>query len=168
MYESDFAEAAADNWSKLRDDVDLSRFVVGMRIMRLSAVLRSTLDEALAASGFAVLGDYEVMATLRRAGGRMLPSDIADDLRMTRAGITGRLDRLERRGFVERERSGDDLRNVVVKITTKGRRATDRAFDQVLACEAEMFASLSDRDVADLARLLRQVAIEHDPAVAHH
>jgi len=54
--------------------------------MRLASVLEEQLDEELAAAGFAVLGDHDVMSVLRRAGHPLLPGEIADLLRMTRAG----------------------------------------------------------------------------------
>ena len=127
----DYTDEAVASWSGLRDDVDLSLFAVGMRIMRLSAALRSALDDAIASSGFTVLGDYEVLSVLRRAGEPTLPSDIASRLRMTRAGVTGRLIRLETAGLLRRDRSGDDSRNVLVSLTARGRKATDRAFDEI-------------------------------------
>jgi DNA-binding MarR family transcriptional regulator len=164
MNQPDHAADAAANWQRLHGDIDLSRYLVAMRIMRLSSVLQTKLDRELVAAGFTVLGDYDVMSTLRRAGGPLLPSDIADRLRMTRAGITGRLKRLEAAGFVERQRSDNDSRNVLVCLTTRGRTATDRAFDRVVACEDDMFGELSPADVAKLGRILAKLGADHDPA----
>lgn len=164
MEQPDYAVSAAASWQRIHGYIDLSRYLIAMRIMRLSDVLRAKLDTELESAGFTVLGDYDVMSTLRRAGRPLLPSDIADLLRMTRAGITGRLNRLEAAGFVERERSDDDSRNVLVRLTTRGRTATDRGFEQVVACEDEMFGDLSSADAAKLGRLLAKVGARHDPA----
>lgn len=161
----DYTDAAVENWRALRTDVDLSRFEVGMRIMRLSTIMRATLDETIAAAGFSVLGDYEVAAMLRRSHNAMLPSDIADRLRLTRAGVTGRLNRLERQKFVRRTKSGDDSRNVFVTLTERGRRATDRAFDARIACEHELFGPLTADELAQLAALLKLIAVHEDPRV---
>ena len=114
-------------------------------------------------AGFTVLGDYDVMSVLRRAGRPPLPSEIADLLRMTRAGITGRLKRLESAGFVRRQRSDEDSRNVLVSLTARGRTVIDRAFDRVVACEHELFADLSATDVAVLGRVLGKLGAQHDP-----
>lgn len=163
MVESDYAEAAAARWHGLRGDIDLSRYLIGMRVMRLAKVLEAKLDEELAAAGFTVLGDYDVMSVLRRAGRPLLPSDIADLLLMTRAGITGRLKRLESAGFLRRQRSDDDSRNVLVSLTARGRTATDRAFARVVACEDELFSELSATEVAALGRALGKLGAQLDP-----
>lgn len=164
MDKLDYAAAAAAGWRGIHDDLELSRYLIAMRIMRLSNVVQTKLDAELVSVGFAVMGDYDVMSALRRAGRPLLPSDIADLLRMTRAGITGRLKRLETAGFVERHRSDDDSRNVHVSPTARGRAATDRAFARVVACEDEIFAELSSSDVAHLDRILAKLGALHDPA----
>ncbi len=110
-----------------------------------------------------MLGDYDVMSVLRRAGRPLLPSDIADLLLMTRAGITGRLKRLESAGFLRRQRSDDDSRNVLVSLTARGRTATDRAFARVVACEDELFGELSAAEVAALGRALGKLGAQLDP-----
>lgn len=161
----DYTDDAMLNWARLRD-LDLSRFAVGMRLMRLSNILRSRLDDSLTASGFAVLGDYEVLSALRRAAVPLLPSDIADRCLLTRAGVTGRLIRLEGQGFIRRDRSGADSRNVLVSLTARGRKATDRALDRIIEQEAELLDPLSDDQVTQLAELLRLITIHEDPADA--
>ena len=164
MHQPDYAAEAAASWQRIHGDVDLSRYLVAMRIMRLSNALQTKLDHELVGAGFTVLGDYDVMSMLRRSGGPLLPSDIADALRMTRAGITGRLKRLEAAGFVERHRSDDDSRNVLVSLTARGRAATDQAFQRVIACEDDMFGALSRADIATLGRLLAKLGAHHDAA----
>lgn len=161
---SDYAAGAAASWQRIHDDLELSRYVVAMRIMRLSNVVQAKLDAELLTAGFAVMGDYDVMSALRRAGQPLLPSDIADLLRMTRAGITGRLKRLEAAGFVERQRSDGDSRNVLVSPTARGRAATDKAFGRVVAAEDDIFGELSSSDVAQLGRILAKLGARHDPA----
>lgn len=164
MKQLDYAARAAASWHGIHSDLELSRYMIAMRIMRLSNVVQTSLDEELFGVGFAVMGDYDVMSVLRRAGRPLLPSDIADRLRMTRAGITGRLKRLEAAGYVERHRSDGDSRNVLVSPTARGRVVTDRAFARVVASENEIFGQLSTADVAHLDRILAKLGAQHDPA----
>lgn len=159
----DYTDEAVESWERLRK-LDLSRFAVGMRVMRLSNLLRAALDQSLDASGFAVLGDYEVLSALRRAGVALLPSEIADRCLLTRAGVTGRLIRLEGQDFIRRERSGSDSRNVHVSLTARGRKATDRALDRIVEQETELLSPLSDAQVEQLSRLLRLITVHEDPA----
>ena len=164
MNRNDYAADAAASWLRIHGDLDLSRYLVAMRIMRLSNIVQDKLDAELVTAGFAVMGDYDVMSALRRAERPLLPSDIADLLRMTRAGITGRLKRLETSGLVERHRSDDDSRNVLVSATARGRAAADRGFARVVACEDEILAELSSSDVAHLGRILAKLGAQHDLA----
>ena len=164
MRQLDYAAGAAASWHGIHSDLELSRYLIAMRIMRLSSVVQTRLDDELFNVGFAVMGDYDVMSVLRRAGRPLLPSDIADLLRMTRAGITGRLKRLEAAGLVERHRSDGDSRNVLVSATDRGQAITHSAFERVVAAEDEIFAELSPADVAHLERILAKLGAQHDPA----
>ena len=61
--------------------------------------------------------EYDTLHSLAGRGGRTVPSELAADLKMAPASITGRLDALERRGFVRRTPSADDRRRVDVELT---------------------------------------------------
>ncbi|KEK25018.1 MarR family winged helix-turn-helix transcriptional regulator [Bacillus gaemokensis] len=56
--------------------------------------------------------------------GSMSPSSIANRLGITRASVTGLLDWMEKRAFVERYHHSEDRRRLKVKITPKGREFT--------------------------------------------
>ena len=67
----------------------------------------------VSAAGGLVLG-------VLRDHGAMSPSDLGERLIVTRATVTGLLDSLERRGFVERSRNPADRRSLMVEITPDG------------------------------------------------
>jgi DNA-binding MarR family transcriptional regulator len=69
--------------------------------------------------------------------------------------MTNRVDRLEARGFVERHRSPDDRRGVVVRLTQAGRTRADEALAGLLVGEAAMLAALPPQQRPALADLLR-------------
>ena len=115
-----------------------------MRILRIATIMKSDIEARITRLGFTVFGDYEVLSAVRRAPRQLLPSEIAGRLMLTRAGVTGRLDRLEGQGLVERQRSGADARNVLVRLTPKGRRLTDKAMNEIVTCQNELFSGLSD------------------------
>src|SRR4051812_44502823 len=78
-------------------------------------------DNALASVGLQEF-EYEVLHRLGSRGtpGRATPSELAAELKMSPAGMTGRLDTLEKAGLVERIRSATDRRRVDVEITELG------------------------------------------------
>jgi DNA-binding MarR family transcriptional regulator len=78
---------------------------------------------------------------------------------VTSGAITQRLDRLEERGLITRERSESDGRAVVVTLTEAGRAALDAALPDHLETERRLLTGLSDDDLDALAGLLRRLLI---------
>jgi DNA-binding MarR family transcriptional regulator len=78
---------------------------------------------------------------------------------VTSGAITQRLDRLEEKGLITRERSEADGRAVVVTLTDAGRAALDAALPDHLETERRLLAGLSDDDRERLAGLLRRFLV---------
>lgn len=77
--------------------------------------------------------------------------DVARNLMVTPAVVTGLIDRLERRGYVRRVGSLFDRRRVHLELTTAGEDARDHA-ENKLASEMERYISeLSDEEVDRLS-----------------
>jgi DNA-binding MarR family transcriptional regulator len=68
------------------------------------------------------LGEVDVLACLRQQAPpyRLRPIDLADMCMVTTGAITGRISRLERRGYVMRVPSASDKRTVYVQMTDAG------------------------------------------------
>lgn len=72
--------------------------------------------------------DYEILAHLSEAGeGKLRMSELADAILVTKSRLTYRVDQMEARGFVQRCPADGDGRGVTALLTTKGRRAIERA-----------------------------------------
>ena len=93
---------------------------------------------------------------------RLLSFSSAGAMPMTRLGsllqvhptsVTSAVDRLERQGYVERQRQDDDRRVVLASITDEGRAAVEKATDGL---NGEVFQKpgLSAVQLGDLTRLL--------------
>ena len=101
-------------------------------------------------------------ATLHFLGGcgpehRATPSEIAAWQQMSPSGITGRLDALEKRGFVRRAPSPSDRRKVIVELTEEGRQAWLSTFDPETNEEAKVLAALTPAQQKALDRILRRL-----------
>src|SRR5262249_24076285 len=105
-------------WQRERPDLDLTPIGVVGRIMQLSAVLTGRMARAQARYGFRP-GEFDVLTTLRRAAPphTLTPSELADSLMMSRAGMTKRLDRLEADGLVTRSLDAADRRSFRVSLS---------------------------------------------------
>src|SRR5690349_20177137 len=90
-------------WRRERPDLDPSPQGVIGRLHRVALLLTERLvavDEEYGLSE----GEFDVLATLRRAGDpyERPAGELADHTLVTTGGLTKRVDRLERRGLVER------------------------------------------------------------------
>jgi len=103
---------------------------------------------------------FQVLASLYRAGPpyRRSPSGVARGLMLSAAGLTGRMDQLERSGLLQRNRDRDDRRAVVVELTSDGRRPVRAAFPVFVASHARLLRQVLDPEQeAALGALLRRV-----------
>jgi DNA-binding MarR family transcriptional regulator len=78
---------------------------------------------------------------------------------VTSGAITQRLDRLEEKGLITRERSVNDGRAVVVTLTAAGRTALDDALPDHLDTERRLLDGLPPDDRELLADLLRRLLV---------
>lgn len=85
------------------------------------------------------------------------PTSIADYMNVTRASATGILDWLETRGLIGRRDHPTDRRSVQTEITPKGRDVVAKALPSLVAACEDLAAGLSDRDRADLKRVLAKM-----------
>ena len=156
--QQDSVDRHIEHWQ--REIPELDPLVEGVTT-RMQMLLRH-LDQArqvlLAANGLEV---YEY-ATLHFLGGcgpehRATPGEIAAWQQMSPSGITGRLDGLEKRGFIRRLPSPTDRRKVIVELTEEGRRAWLGTFDPQTNEEEKVLAALDPDEREQFDRLLRKM-----------
>jgi DNA-binding MarR family transcriptional regulator len=105
-------------------------------------------------------GGFQVLASLFRAGPpyRRSPSRVARGLMLSGAGLTGRMDQLERGGLLRRNRGLDDRRAVVVELTPAGRRLVRASFPEFMASHRRLLdRALAPDQQAAMSPLLRTV-----------
>lgn len=139
---------------------DLDRHVEGAitRMQVLVAHLKRIRRTSLAEHG---LQDFEY-ETLHALGGRgepyrAGPTDLAVETQTSPAAMTGRLDGLERRGFVRRLPSPADRRKVIVEMTEAGREVWMSAMSGTGVEETRLMGRLTRREQKQLDDLLRRM-----------
>jgi len=128
------------------------------RLQVLAKHITHTKEAALSEVGMQDF-EFETLHRLVARGGTATPSELAADLLLSPAGMTGRLDTLERSGLVRRVRSTEDRRRVDVEITTKGHDLWMEAMTIRAEVEASMINALSPEDQALLDGLLKQLLV---------
>jgi DNA-binding MarR family transcriptional regulator len=162
MAETDWTDRHVARWRAHWVDIHFDDEVEGIvtRIGRLQRYLKGTIQTAVAEIGIQDF-EYETLHSLmiRDTPGTASPTDLADDVGVSGAGMTSRLDGLEKAGWVQRTASPDDRRRVVVEITREGADVWRRAMALRGALEEEMVAVLTAREQAQLNRLLKKLTL---------
>ncbi len=107
-----------------------------------------------------------VLAQLRDRG-PMSPSALGERLIVTRATVTGLVDSLEKRGFVERSPHPEDRRSQIVQITPAGLKVLAKVREIVHGRETRWMSGLSDAELTRFIGFLHRVqdglaAVEND------
>jgi DNA-binding MarR family transcriptional regulator len=155
----DHVAAILDAWQAERPSLDVSPVAIFGRITRIERHQAAAVREVWRRHQIDS-GEYDVLAALSRSGPgyRLTPTELYRSVLVSSATMTERLDRLERRGLVARQRAGRDRRSVLVELTPRGRAVFDRAHPDLLAAEAALLDGFSPRDRSALARLLSKLA----------
>ena len=161
--ERDAVDAIVEQWHRERPDLDPGAKHVTGRVVRLAGIFQQAYDEAFAPIGLAA-GDYGMLVALRRAGPphRLTPTDLARQRMMTSGGMTAAIDRLERKGLVDRRPNQEDRRGTLVGLTPAGLDVVDEAMARHAEAEQALVAGLDDDERDRLASLLRRLLLSVD------
>ncbi len=84
--------------------------------------------------------------------------------------MTNRLDRLEERGLITRERDPEDRRSVLASITPQGEDVVSQAVEQQAKKESDFLGTLKLEEQRRLNALLRSLLLEiedREPTLLH-
>ena len=84
---------------------------------------------------------------------------------LSSAGMTSRIDRLERRALVRRIPDPTDRRGVLVELTADGRKVLEEAVAANTKSEQALLGEMSPKQVATLGKLLREVLANLEPGL---
>ncbi|WP_219501554.1 MarR family winged helix-turn-helix transcriptional regulator [Nonomuraea ceibae] len=156
--EPDPMDAVLRQWRRERPDLDMEPLGLFARLVQVTRLLEADVERVFARHGLRP-GEFDVLAALRRAGSpyTMIPSELSAVLRLSRAGMTNRLDRLEAAGFVERSLDPDDRRSFRIALTGEGRRVIDATLTDHAANLHRLAALVPSGESAALDRVLRSM-----------
>jgi DNA-binding MarR family transcriptional regulator len=154
----DWTDGHIARWLPVLPDLDPDIEGAATRAMLLTDHLRKVKQRSLVDHGLHK-HEYDTLHTLAGRGGRTVPSELAADLKMAPASITGRLDALERRGYVRRTQSAADRRRVDVELTEAGREAWLGAMEFQGHEEQRLLGVLTPQERRTLSDLLRRVML---------
>jgi MarR family 2-MHQ and catechol resistance regulon transcriptional repressor len=125
-------------------------------VLRTATHLGSLVDDAMRDRELTAAA-LNALLVLRHAGaaGRRM-GELGRALVVTKSNVTGLVDRLERRGLVERA-AAPDRRATTVRLTRAGRARVDRVVPAHSAAMRDAVAGLTDREKRRLTELLTKL-----------
>lgn len=126
-------------------------------------VLTKKIEHALAAAGRPGLEVYDVLLILEEAPQRRLRmSDLAKAIVYSRSGLTRLVDRMERLGWIRRQRCALDRRSTYAVLTEAGLQARREAWPVYReAVEAHFGSKMSAEEARSLASILGRFSEGH-------
>jgi DNA-binding MarR family transcriptional regulator len=102
--------------------------------------------------------EHTLLTALVAVDTPLTQTQLADRTGLSPSGITNQIDRLERRGLVERTPDVRDRRAIVVRLTDEGRRLVWQALDAVEDEQNEVLEALAPAEIEAFTTTLRRVS----------
>ncbi|MGR5131730.1 MarR family winged helix-turn-helix transcriptional regulator [Vibrio alfacsensis] len=131
-------------WAKEKPELDTEPMAIMGRLMRIAKHMETQVAELHKCHGLK-MGEFDVLATLRRSGEpyRLTPSELIASMMLTSGAMTNRLDKLETKGLIAREHSKEDRRSVTVELTPIGFALIDMLIEEHLKVQHHLMGKLS-------------------------
>lgn len=129
--------------------------------LRAHASLVRQLETDLKNETDLALADFDVLAQLARAGGKLRMTELADRALISRSGMTRRIASLVGQGLVARTVTETDARGVLVSLTDAGvERLTETAPIHARGVAKLFVAQLDGEELAALKSALEKVTLD--------
>ncbi len=119
----------AEYWDTEHPERDFERMRPLLRLARLANQVPSFQKAMLEPHGLSP-SEYSILGALRRAGGprQLQPEDLYNAVGCTPGGLSKMIDRLEKRGLVQRMHDASDRRRALIRLTPQGATLEREAF----------------------------------------
>ncbi|WP_371527629.1 MarR family transcriptional regulator [Streptomyces sp. NBC_01283] len=154
----DWTDGHVERWLPVLPGLDPDIEGAVTRMKKLTVHLRRVREQSLV--DFALeRHEFDTLHKLAGRGGRATPSELAADLDLAPASVTGRLDGLEKRDLIRRTPSKTDRRRVDVELTASGRSIWLGAMDVLGHEEYRLLGVLSGEERAQFSDMLRRIMV---------
>jgi len=155
----DRAEFAASQWKKERPDINRLPMLTLGRLSELSNFITQKEFEPFFSEHGLHAGEFDVLATLMRSGApySLTPTQLYEATMVSSGGMTNRIDRLEKAGYVAREKNPNDRRGIIVTLTKLGQDKVDKILPLHVKNEERMLSSLTHAEIEQFNCLTKKL-----------
>lgn len=104
-------------------------------------------------------GKFTILMQLYTAKRDLSPSEFANRANVTRATITGLLDRLEREGLIARQAHSNDRRMLTITLTEQGKKLVERVLPDHFCRTKGLMANLTSTEKKTFIKLLDKLRL---------
>lgn len=160
----DLVDRLLTAWEGSRPDLETGALQVTARLSRIGAHLARRQEAVFGRFGLG-RGEVGLLSALRVSDPphRVSPTHLARGLMLSSAGVTSRIDRLERRGYVRRLADPNDRRGVLIELTDEGQAAVDAAVEASIISDRKLLERFGAEEQIVLERLLRKLLASLEP-----
>ena len=130
------------------NDAEFRAYMVRMLIRINNLLIKHGNSNRLAGAFGLSQQQWTLLSVLHRNGQGMTMTELGKNLLVTKANMTGMIDRLERDGYVSRHPDQFDRRVTKVMLTEKGNEFIQLIDDPRNQFHAEMFQDFSDEELS--------------------
>ena len=140
-------------WKEERPDLDASSMAILGRMMILDRLALRGVEKLVSQHN---IQEFDVLAVIRRCGPpfRQPVGVLCEYSLLSSGAMTNRIDRLEKKGLVNREPNPEDRRGVLVALTSSGRVLIDKLVAERLKEAHERVSVLLPEEQENLNSLL--------------
>ena len=161
-----YVDETVAGWQEQRPDLDFEPMGYILRFHAMAEAAMTKIEGITKSHGLTV-GEFDVLATLRRHGATstLTPSFIAEVAMVSPSGLTHRLTQLERSGHITRIADDSDRRSSLVSITKTGAAVADQIIEQIAEQSARMYNAIPTKDLEKFSNVVALVSAQLESEV---
>ncbi|CAM3239256.1 MarR family winged helix-turn-helix transcriptional regulator [Vibrio neptunius] len=152
----DAIDRVVEQWAKEKPELDTEPMAIMGRLLRIAKHMETEVTQ-LHKRYDLKLGEFDVLATLRRSGSpfRLTPSELIDSMMLTSGAMTNRLDKLESKRLIAREHSKQDRRSVTVQLTDEGFTLIDKIIEEHAQVQHKLVKGMNSNQKRQINQILK-------------
>ena len=161
-----YVDETVATWEQQRPDLDFLPMGYMLRFHAMAEAAISKIEIITKSHGL-TLGEFDVLATLRRHGAAstLTPSFIAEVAMVSPSGLTHRLTQLEQSGYIVRIADDSDRRSSLVSITKSGAAVADQIIELIAEHSARMYDAIPAKDLEKFSNVVALVSAQLESEV---